>query len=64
MLFRSFSLFLQASIVTIPFARPIFETTHLPFAEWTLVLLVGLLPVSLLELVKLALRKPLGASDE
>lgn len=44
---------LQLSVVTFPFARPMFETaTHFAW-EWGLILLLALLPVTVIEIIKL-----------
>jgi Ca2+-transporting ATPase len=52
---------LQLSIVTMPFARPVFEVaTALSLWEWGLIVGLALVPVSLIEIAKLALR--LGGS--
>ncbi len=46
---------LQLSVVTLPFAQPVFEAaTHLSW-EWLLILILSLAPVSFIELTKLAL---------
>ena len=47
---------LQLSVVTLPFAQPIFEVaTHLTW-EWILIALLALTPVTMIEIVQLLLR--------
>jgi len=44
---------LQFGIITLPFTRPVFEaTSHLP-SDWAVVFLLGLTPVTVIELAKL-----------
>jgi Ca2+-transporting ATPase len=50
----AFSGLLQLSVVTLPFAQPVFETATHPAWEWKLVLLLSLTPVTIIEVVKLA----------
>jgi Ca2+-transporting ATPase len=46
---------LQLSVVTLPFARPVFEVaTDLPLWEWGLILGLALAPVTLIETANLA----------
>jgi Ca2+-transporting ATPase len=48
---------LQLSVVTLPFAQPIFEVaTELSLAHWGLILGLALVPVSLVEATKLLVR--------
>ncbi|TXT22119.1 MAG: cation transport ATPase [Planctomycetota bacterium] len=44
---------LQLSVVLLPFAQPVFETTTHPSSEWLLVLLLSLAPVTIIEVGKL-----------
>ncbi len=44
---------LQLSVVTLPFAQPVFEVTTHPSWEWLLVLLLALTPVTIIEVGKL-----------
>ena len=44
---------LQLSVVTLPFAQPVFEVTTHPSREWLLVILLSLTPVTIIEVVKL-----------
>ena len=49
---------LQLSVVTMPFARPVFEVaTALSLWEWGLILGLALVPVSLIETAKLMKRR-------
>jgi Ca2+-transporting ATPase len=49
---------LQLSVVTLPFARPIFEVaTELSFLQWVLILGLALIPVSCIETTKLLFRR-------
>ncbi len=51
---------LQLSVVTLPFAQPVFQVTTHPLREWLLVFLLALTPVTIIEVGKLlraALRK-------
>ncbi len=47
------SVFLQLSVVTIPFARPVFETVAHFAWEWALVAGLSLVPVTCIEVGKL-----------
>ncbi|MCA9009674.1 MAG: cation-translocating P-type ATPase [Planctomycetaceae bacterium] len=48
---------LQLSVVTLPFAQPIFEiATHLTW-EWILIVLLASAPVTIIEIVKLVVRQ-------
>jgi magnesium-transporting ATPase (P-type) len=47
------SCLLQLSVVTLPFASPIFEAAAHPVQEWLLVLLLALTPVTIIEVTKL-----------
>jgi Ca2+-transporting ATPase len=48
---------LQLSVVTLPFAQPIFEVANeLSFIQWSLILGLALIPVSLIETTKLFVR--------
>jgi Ca2+-transporting ATPase len=47
------SVFLQLSVVTMPFARPVFETVEHFTWEWTLIAGLSLLPVTCIEVWKL-----------
>lgn len=51
------SVLLQISIITLPFARPVFEVTSHSYGEWILLALLALMPVTVIELVKLAQQK-------
>ncbi len=45
---------LQLSVVTLPFAQPVFEVaTHLAAREWLLIAVLSLVPVTIIEAVKL-----------
>lgn len=45
---------LQLSVVTLPFAQPVFEVaTHLALREWLLIALLSLIPVTIIEVIKL-----------
>ncbi len=50
----SISTLLQLSIMTLPFARPVFEAKGHSLWEWVLLGMLALIPVTLLELFKLA----------
>jgi Ca2+-transporting ATPase len=50
------SALLQLSVVSLPFAQPIFEVaTNLPPSRWGLILALALVPVTVVEVAKLAL---------
>ena len=51
------SALLQLSVVTLPFARPVFEVSGHPGHEWLLVLFLALTPVTVVELSKLFLSR-------
>jgi len=44
---------LQLSAVALPFARTVFDVTAFPLQEWTLVILLSLIPVTAIEVAKL-----------
>lgn len=48
------SFLLQISIMALPFTRPVFEAKGHSLVEWTLLMLLALMPVTLVELTKLA----------
>ncbi len=48
------SVLLQISILTMPFAQPIFQVTSHTFMEWLILITLALTPVTLIELFKLA----------
>ena len=47
------SVLLQFSIMTIPWTQKVFEVTTLLPREWLLVLLLSLIPVTVIELLKI-----------
>lgn len=47
------SALLQVSIIALPFTRPIFEASSHTLLEWLLLVLLALVPVTVIELVKL-----------
>ena len=44
---------LQLGVVTLPFARPVFDMTTNPLQEWVLVFFLALTPVTVIEVLKL-----------
>jgi len=44
---------LQLAMVSLPFARPVLDISTNPLREWALILVLALIPVTLVELVKL-----------
>ena len=47
------SALLQLFVLTLPAARALFATTNLSAAEWTLVLSISLVPVTIVEVTKI-----------
>jgi hypothetical protein len=47
------SALLQLSVVTLPFARPVFESAATFTGEWALLVVLALMPVTVIELAKL-----------
>ena len=50
---------LQLSVMTLPFAQPVFEVASQLAWEWLLIALLSLTPVTIIELVKLVRTRPL-----
>jgi Ca2+-transporting ATPase len=55
------SIFLQLGLHHIPFSQELFQIGDLPLADCALALVLGLIPVSILELTKLVRRLPRGS---
>jgi Ca2+-transporting ATPase len=53
---------LQAAVVTLPVAQPVFEVTAHPGADWPVILGLALVPVTVVEVAKWFRRPPLTAT--